>query len=80
MLRQTATDAFLLCSYKTSDGSEAMQRAALKSADAEEVQGSYSFVAPNGEKYTVNYVADDSGFHAIGDHIPGSAAIARSLE
>lgn len=41
----------------------------------------YSWVAPNGEKFAVEYVADETGFHARGAHIPEiPVAIARSLE
>ncbi|KAG8236551.1 hypothetical protein J437_LFUL016868 [Ladona fulva] len=33
-------------------------------------EGSYTFTAPEGKTYTVNYVADKDGFRASGDHIP----------
>lgn len=33
-------------------------------------QGSYSYTAPDGVLITVNYVADETGFHATGDHLP----------
>jgi hypothetical protein len=33
-------------------------------------KGSYSYVSPEGKRVTVNYVADENGFRATGDHIP----------
>ncbi|KAJ8937481.1 hypothetical protein NQ314_011871 [Rhamnusium bicolor] len=48
------------------------------------VHGSYSYQAPDGQTITVNYVADENGFRASGDHIPTPppipAAIQKSLE
>merc|ERR1711887_77119 len=32
--------------------------------------GSYTFTAPNGETFTVNFVADERGFQPTGDHLP----------
>jgi len=34
------------------------------------VVGSYSFQAPDGQVYTVTYVADENGVRATGDHLP----------
>ncbi|KAJ8944630.1 hypothetical protein NQ318_004717, partial [Aromia moschata] len=33
-------------------------------------QGSYSYTSPEGQIITVNYIADEKGFHATGDHLP----------
>ncbi|KAF2897928.1 hypothetical protein ILUMI_08247, partial [Ignelater luminosus] len=33
-------------------------------------QGSYTYTAPDGQVITVTYTADESGFHATGDHLP----------
>lgn len=33
-------------------------------------QGSYTYTAPDGQIITVTYTADESGFHATGDHLP----------
>ncbi|RZF33378.1 hypothetical protein LSTR_LSTR011912 [Laodelphax striatellus] len=45
------------------------------------VSGSYSYVGDDGQTYTVNYVADETGFHASGAHLPQmSEEIARSIE
>merc|ERR1712135_129679 len=33
-------------------------------------RGSYSFPGENGVTFTVNWYADETGFHATGDHLP----------
>merc|ERR1712183_510531 len=32
--------------------------------------GSYSWTAPNGETFTVEFVADENGFRPVGAHLP----------
>ncbi|KAF4520084.1 hypothetical protein B566_EDAN014189 [Ephemera danica] len=53
-------------------------------AEANQVQGSYSYVGQDGQTYTITYVADENGFRAEGAHLPTPPpipeAIARSLE
>lgn len=39
------------------------------------IQGSYSYTGPDGVIYTVNYIADENGFRASGDHIPTAPSI-----
>lgn len=47
-------------------------------------RGSYSYIAPDGRPISVEYVADENGFRAVGDHLPTPPptpeAILKSLE
>ncbi|EDV41247.2 uncharacterized protein Dana_GF10925 [Drosophila ananassae] len=60
--------------YETSDGVKAESQGQLKNVGTEDeaiaVRGSYSFVADDGQTYTVTYVADENGFQPQGDHLP----------
>lgn len=38
--------------------------------NAQVQQGSYTYTSPEGTIITVSYVADETGFHATGDHLP----------
>lgn len=38
--------------------------------NAQVQQGSYSYTSPEGQVITVNYIADEKGFHPTGDHLP----------
>lgn len=61
-------------SYETSNGIAAQESGQLKNAgtddEAMSVQGSFSWVAPDGQQYTITYVADENGFRPQGAHIP----------
>lgn len=60
--------------YETSDGTKHEEHAELKNAGSENealsVSGSYSWTAPDGQVYTVTYIADENGFQPSGDHLP----------
>lgn len=49
------------------DGS---QTGELDTADVLVQTGSYSYIAPDGTVISVQYVADENGFQAFGDHLP----------
>lgn len=48
------------------------------------MSGSYSYTAPDGQKITVTYTADENGFVPQGDHLPTPPpipdAILKSIE
>ena len=60
--------------YELSDGVSRKEQAELKNAGTENesisVRGSISWVAPDGQTYTLNYIADENGFQPEGDHVP----------
>ncbi|RZF33382.1 hypothetical protein LSTR_LSTR011916 [Laodelphax striatellus] len=74
--------------YETENGIQTAASGDLKNAgtpdEALVIQGSYSYTAPDGTPITVTYVADETGFHAEGAHLPTPPpipeAIAKSLE
>ncbi|XP_046384745.1 endocuticle structural glycoprotein SgAbd-2-like [Ischnura elegans] len=56
----------------------------VKDAEANVVEGSYSYTSPEGVPISLRYFADETGFHAEGAHLPVAppipVAIQRSLE
>lgn len=60
--------------YEQSDGVSRSEEAVLKNAGTEqealEVRGVISWTAPDGEVYTLNFVADENGYHPEGAHLP----------
>ncbi|RLU27611.1 hypothetical protein DMN91_001415 [Ooceraea biroi] len=61
--------------YELSNGESRQESAQLVNAGQENesiaVRGSYSWVDPaTNVRYTVNYVADENGFHPEGAHLP----------
>jgi hypothetical protein len=63
-------------SYETENGIKVQEqgiqkRVGPKPEDIGTVsRGSYSYTAPDGTVLTVNWVADENGFQATGDHLP----------
>ncbi|XP_017048560.1 endocuticle structural protein SgAbd-6 [Drosophila ficusphila] len=60
--------------YETSDGVTRQEQAEVKNAGTDQealsVRGSVSWVAPDGQTYTLHYIADENGFQPQGDHLP----------
>lgn len=43
-------------------------------------QGTYSYEAPDGSIVNVEYIADEHGFHATGDHIPTPPPVSPEIQ
>lgn len=80
--------SLLFCSYETGNGIVVQEQGTVKNPgqrdlESSAVVGSYSYTSPEGFPITVNYVADENGFHAEGAHLPTPPpipeAIAKSL-
>ncbi|XP_030757049.1 endocuticle structural glycoprotein ABD-4-like [Sitophilus oryzae] len=74
-------------SYESADGTKQEQTATLKqtaNGTVEAIQGSVTWVDPQGGQHHLSYTADESGFQAQGDDIPVPpevpVAIARALQ
>ncbi|XP_030757649.1 uncharacterized protein LOC115883426 [Sitophilus oryzae] len=48
--------------------------------NAQVQQGSYSYTAPDGQIITVNYIADEKGFHPTGDHLPTPPPVSAEVQ
>ncbi|KAL5293256.1 hypothetical protein ACFFRR_011802 [Megaselia abdita] len=59
---------------ETSDGNKQEAQGHLENVGTEEeaisVRGSFSFVADDGQTYTINYIADKNGYQPQGAHLP----------
>lgn len=60
-------------SYETSDGQKREEYGQIIRPEGKEeflfVTGSYSYIGPDGVTYKTEYVADDTGYHPVGDHL-----------
>lgn len=75
----------IIRSYATGDGQQAQAQGYLKNAgvkdqEAEVIQGSYSYTAPDGTPITITYVADENGFRAEGAHLPTPPPIPEAIQ
>ncbi|XP_017785779.1 PREDICTED: endocuticle structural glycoprotein SgAbd-2-like [Nicrophorus vespilloides] len=70
--------------YETGNGIVANENGYPKGSDSQVKQGSYSYTGPDGNRYTINYIADEDGFRAQGAHLPTAPpipdAILKSLQ
>ncbi|KAK5646159.1 hypothetical protein RI129_004623 [Pyrocoelia pectoralis] len=71
--------------YETGHGISAQQRGYLKNpgnpqTEAQVMEGSYSYVGPDGIQYTVTYLADENGYRAQGAHLPTPPPIPEAIQ
>lgn len=63
-----------LCSFESENGISLKAEGGLKNPgtenEAQVISGTYSYIAPDGTHIQTEWFADDTGFHAQGDHIP----------
>lgn len=78
---------FLLHSYETGNNIIAEESGYLKTvgegedqSEALVQQGSYSYTSPEGQLITIHYTADETGFHATGDHIPTPPPVSEEIQ
>lgn len=43
-------------------------------------QGSYSYTSPDGQVISVQYTADETGFHVSGDHLPTPPPVSEEIQ
>ncbi|CAG7731467.1 unnamed protein product [Allacma fusca] len=70
---------------ETSHGIKQSEQGQLRDVSASEgpvgvKTGSYSYTGPDKKVYTVNWVADENGFRATGDHLPTSPPIPEAIK
>ncbi|XP_012267396.2 endocuticle structural glycoprotein SgAbd-1-like [Athalia rosae] len=77
ILRQaqdSSPDGSYAYSYDTENGISVKEQGQPKllaaGVPAQVVTGEYSYPAPDGRQIVVRYYADETGFHATGDHLP----------
>lgn len=70
----TYPNVIMLHSYETSDGVSRSEEAVVKNVGTEEegieVHGVITWTAPDGEQYTLKFVADENGYRPEGTHLP----------
>lgn len=70
---QVNTDGYSF-EYETSDGVSRQESAQLKNVGTEQealtVRGAIQWTAPNGEQFTLRYVADENGYQPEAAHLP----------
>lgn len=61
-------------SFKTSNGIERQEEAVVNNLNTDHesiaIRGRFSYIADDGQTYTVDFVADENGFQPSGAHLP----------
>jgi loricrin len=69
--------------YETGNGIQAEEKGHLKNAgsanEAESAEGSFSYTGPDGQRYSIQYVADEFGFRPVGAHLPTPPPIPEAI-
>ncbi|EZA58813.1 Endocuticle structural glycoprotein SgAbd-2 [Ooceraea biroi] len=81
--KDTSPDGSYTFSYETENGisvSESGYPQAGPQGQTEVVQGRFSYPAPDGTPITIEYTADENGFHAQGAHIPTPPPIPEAIQ
>ncbi|KAI5699732.1 hypothetical protein M8J76_016760 [Diaphorina citri] len=71
-------------SYETGNGIAANEQGYLKNPgqkdlEAQTAQGQFTYTAPDGTPITVQWFADETGFHASGAHLPTPPPIPEAI-
>lgn len=70
--------------YEIADGTHVREEGYLTNPNTKQEsivkKGFYSFTAADGKVYSVTYWADDTGFHAIGDHLPTPHPVPQAIQ
>lgn len=61
--------------YETQNGIVAQEQSQVVDPKTQRKTGFYQYPSPDGRIIRVDYVADENGFHATGDHLPQAPAI-----
>lgn len=69
--------------YETGNGIQAEEHGRLKNAgsanEAENAEGGFSYTAPDGQRFSIRYVADENGFRPVGAHLPTPPPIPEAI-
>jgi len=58
----------------------ANEKGYVKNQDTQVAEGSYAYTAPDGQRITLTYTADENGFQARGDHLPTPPPIPPAIQ
>ncbi|KAJ8983216.1 hypothetical protein NQ317_016437 [Molorchus minor] len=73
---------YFLFSFETENRITQQETGQLRGAaegEAVAAQGSYSYTGPDGQIYTVNYIADENGFQPQGAHLPTAPPVPEEI-